>query len=101
MTKIDSTDICRRNRDALRIPQGGTEIDMTILEIMKSVKPDADFENCDDFIAASLLDSYEIVELVEALEDEFGVFIDGMEILPENFVSVDTIQALVDRSEKQ
>mgnify|MGYP003328515957 CR=1 FL=1 len=38
---------------------------------------------------------------LQSLEDEFGVFIDGMEILPENFVSVETIQALVDRSEKQ
>lgn len=73
---------------------------MSILEILKKVKPDADFENCSDFIAASLLDSYEIVELVETLEEEFGVFIDGMEILPENFVSVETIQALVDRSKK-
>jgi len=74
---------------------------MSILEILKEIKPEADFENCSDFIAAALLDSYEIVELVEALEDEFGIFIDGMEILPENFVSVDTIQNLVDRSEKQ
>lgn len=74
---------------------------MSILEILKNIKPEADFEACSDFIAASLLDSYEIVELVEALEDEFGVFIDGMEILPENFVSVETIQSLVDRSEKQ
>ena len=74
---------------------------MEILEILKEIKPEADFENCDDFIAASLLDSYEIVELVEALEDNFGVFIDGMEILPENFRSVDTIKALVERSDKQ
>ena len=74
---------------------------MEILEILKEIKPEADFENCDDFIAASLLDSYEIVELVEALEDNFGVFIDGMEILPENFKSVDTIKALVERSDKQ
>lgn len=77
------------------------EIIMSILEILKNIKPDADFEGCCDFIAASLLDSYEIVELVEALEEEFGVFIDGMEILPENFVSIEAIQALVDRSEKQ
>ncbi len=74
---------------------------MEILEILKEIKPEADFENCDDFIAASLLDSYEIVELVEALEDNFGVFIDGMEILPENFKSVDTIKALIERSDKQ
>ena len=74
---------------------------MEILEILKEIKPEADFENCDDFIASSLLDSYEIVELVEALEDNFGVFIDGMEILPENFKSVDTIKALVERSDKQ
>lgn len=71
---------------------------MSILEILYSIKPDVDFEGSEDFIEDALLDSYEIVELVEALEDEFGVTIDGMEILPENFVSVDAIQDLVDRS---
>lgn len=74
---------------------------MTILEILKEIKPECDFEASSNFIDDALLDSYEIVELVEAMEDEFGIFIDGMEILPENFVSIETIQALVDRSEKQ
>ncbi len=74
---------------------------MSILEILNEIKPDCDFESSEDFIDDALLDSYEIVELVEALEDEFGVFIDGMEILPENFVSIETIQSLIDRSEKQ
>lgn len=74
---------------------------MTILEILKEIKPECDFEASSNFIDDALLDSYEIVELVEAMEDEFGIFIDGMEILPENFVSIEAIQALVDRSEKQ
>lgn len=74
---------------------------MSILEILNEIKPNCDFESSEDFIDDALLDSYEIVELVEALEDEFGVFIDGMEILPENFVSIETIQSLIDRSEKQ
>ncbi|MCQ2080794.1 MAG: acyl carrier protein [Lachnospiraceae bacterium] len=74
---------------------------MTILEILKEIKPECDFEASSNFIDDALLDSYEIVELVEAMEDEYGIFIDGMEILPENFVSIEAIQALVDRSEKQ
>lgn len=74
---------------------------MTILEILKEIKPECDFESSANFIDDALLDSYEIVELVEAMEDEYEIFIDGMEILPENFVSVEAIQALVDRSDKQ
>lgn len=70
---------------------------MEILEILKNLKEDADFEGSKDFIEDGLLDSFEIVELVAALEDTFEIEINGRDIIPENFISVEAIEQLVDK----
>ena len=41
------------------------------------------------------MDSFDIVSLVTSLDEEFGISIDGIEILPENFSSVDGIFQLL------
>ena len=69
-----------------------------ILELLKSINEDADFENSSDFVEDGFLDSFEIVSLVDALEESFEVEISGKDIVPENFVSLATIVALVERS---
>lgn len=70
---------------------------MEILEILKELKEDVDFESSKDFIEDGLLDSFEIVELVSALEDAFEIEISGRDIVPENFVSVEAIEEMVDK----
>ena len=60
-------------------------------------KEDVDFECSKDFIEDGLLDSFEIVELVSALEDAFEIEISGRDIIPENFVSVETIEDMIDK----
>ena len=67
----------------------------SILEALKRVNEDVDFESSEDFVEDGLLDSFDIVTLVEELEDEFGVEISGTDIVPENFVNVDSIEALI------
>ncbi len=62
-----------------------------IFVIMEEIRPENDFRNSEDFIAEGLLDSFDIVQLVDALDQEFGVSIDGLDILPENFNSADKI----------
>ena len=54
-----------------------------------------DCQSCDDFIAAGLLDSLDMMELVEALEDEFDIEMSGRDIIPENFVNVTAIAELI------
>lgn len=70
---------------------------MEILAILKELKEDVDFECSKDFIEDGLLDSFEIVELVSALEDAFEIEISGRDIIPENFVSVETIEDMIDK----
>jgi acyl carrier protein len=70
-----------------------------VLESLRELRPEADYEAANDLVAEGLIDSFDIVSLVSDLEDRFNVKIDGVEIVPENFQSVATIATLVRRSE--
>lgn len=71
-----------------------------ILEILKEIQPSFDFEDGVDFVEEGYLDSFDVVTLVSELENEFGVVISALDILPENFASVKSIAALIERSKK-
>lgn len=69
-----------------------------ILSILSDIRPGTDFASSKDFIGDGLLDSFDLIQLVHALEVEFGAIIAGEDIVPENFASVETILALVQHS---
>lgn len=69
-----------------------------ILEILNGIKPEQDFVGSDNYIDDGILDSFDIIELVTMLEDEFDVTIDGMDVLPTSFSNVEQIEALVRKS---
>lgn len=66
-----------------------------ILEILKDIKPECDFENSKDYISDGFLDSFDIVTLVSEIEERFDVLIDALDILPENFMTAQTIADVV------
>ena len=66
-----------------------------ILEALRAVNEDGDFENSQDFIEDGLLDSFEIVNLVSELEDIFELEIRGADIIPENFINLEAITRLL------
>lgn len=69
----------------------------SILEVLREVNEDADFEKSSDFIEDGLMDSFEIVDLVSRLEDKFSVEIRGIDIVPENFVNLEAIENLLEK----
>ena len=69
-----------------------------IYDILENLRPEFIFKESADFVADGMLDSYDIVMLVTELENTFNIFIDGLDIVPENFVSVTSIQNLVRKS---
>lgn len=69
-----------------------------IIKILSELRPEFDFTEDVDFIEEGMLDSFDVVTLVSDLDSTFGVSIDGMDILPENFASVDAIIALLKRN---
>ena len=68
-----------------------------VLEILLDVVPDVDFENEVDLVMGKLIDSFAVVAMVNQLNDDLDIDIPSREILPENFYSLDTIVALVEK----
>ena len=71
----------------------------TILEILNTVKPNLDFSAETQIIDKGLLESFDIIRLVALLSDEFDVEFTAAELIPENFNSVDAIEAILRKLE--
>ena len=68
-----------------------------ILKLLEGIQPDIDFENETDLIDDSLLESFDVIQIVTSLMDEFDISIDADDIEPENLNSLDAICAMVER----
>jgi D-alanine--poly(phosphoribitol) ligase subunit 2 len=67
-----------------------------IIEIIENaIVSDVDVATCHDLVDGGYLDSLEIVSIVMDLNEEFGVNISAVHLLPENFNSVDAIAELI------
>jgi acyl carrier protein len=66
-----------------------------VLEILKEIRPEFDFAASQDFMADGLLDSFDMITLVAALDKNYGISIPGTDIVPENFKNLMAIEALL------
>ncbi len=66
-----------------------------LLELLKNIRPDVDFENEKSLVDDGILDSFDIVSIISALDDEFGVQVRITELDPENFNSAEAIWKLI------
>lgn len=66
-----------------------------IIKILTELRPEFDFNEDVDFIEEGMLDSFDVVNLVTELDSTFEISIDGVDILPENFASIDSIEKLL------
>lgn len=65
------------------------------MELLHETNKTADFEHSDDFVSDDLLDSMDIQMLAIAMEDEYHIKIDGTDLMPMNYTSVDAIRDLL------
>ncbi len=68
-----------------------------ILEVVKSIRPDVDFERETALIDDEVLDSFDVIQIVTELMEEFNIFIDADDIEPENLNSLENIRDMVER----
>ena len=66
-----------------------------LMEILKGIRPDVDFENETSLIDDGILDSFDVVSIISELDNEFGVQVRITELDPENFNSAEAIWNLV------
>ena len=69
-----------------------------IISILSELRPEFDFNEPLNFIEEGMLDSFDIINLVTALDSEFSISIDGIDVLPDNFSSVERIEALLKKN---
>jgi len=71
------------------------EVRKEVVAILQEIRPEFDFSEKIDFIEEGMLDSFDVVTLVTTLDEKFQISIDGMDILPENFATIDSIIELL------
>ena len=66
-----------------------------LLEILKDLHPDVDFDSCTNLVDGGILDSFDIVTIITEVSDTFDVTLSADEIVPENFNSASALYALI------
>lgn len=72
-----------------------------LMEILKELRPEVDFENNDKLIDGGVLDSFDLVALIGELNEAFEVEIEFDDIDAENFNSAKAIMELVKRLQEE
>ena len=68
-----------------------------LLNLLREIKEDVDFEHCTTLIDDHVLDSFDIIQIITALNDEYDITIPASEIVPANFNSARALYAMVQR----
>lgn len=68
-----------------------------LLKLLKKIKPEVNFEGNEHLIDNEELDSFDIVSIVSAINDEFDIEIGAGDIVPENFNSIEAIYNLIQK----
>ena len=66
-----------------------------LIELLQDIKEDIDFENETALIDDELLDSFDILQIISAIDDEFEVAIPAAMIIPDNFNSAEALWNMI------
>lgn len=72
-----------------------------LLELLKGIRPDVDFENETALIDDGILDSFDVTAIISEIDDIFDVQIRITELDPDNFNSIDSIWNLIQSLKKE
>jgi len=68
-----------------------------ILKLLQDINPTYSYELSNNFIGDGLIDSFDMINLVVAIDEVFNVSVPGTEITPENFTNLDSISKLLEK----
>lgn len=73
----------------------------TIIKILSNLHPEVDFRSdSSNLVSSGILDSFDVVQLISDIESEFSISVSALDLVPENFESVDEIIQLINRYKK-
>ena len=70
----------------------------SVLSVLSGIRPEFDFSQNVNFVEEGMIDSFDLILLVSELDKKFGISIDGVDIVPENFSSLDQIVKLLHKN---
>lgn len=66
-----------------------------LLKVLMEVRPDVDFKNEKKLIDDEILDSFDIIAIVNGIDEAFEVEIDMDDLEPENFNTIEAMYKLI------
>lgn len=66
-----------------------------LMDILKDLHPEVDFETCDKLVDGGILDSFDIITIISEINENFDVTISAEEIIPQNFNSAKALYELI------
>lgn len=72
-----------------------------LMEILKELRPDVDFEREIALIDDAILDSFDLVSLIGEINDAFEIEVSFDEMEPENFNSAKAMYAMIERLKQE
>lgn len=72
-----------------------------LIEQLKQIRGDVDFEHCTTLIDDNILKSFDIIQIVTMIGDEYDVKIPVTELKPENFNSVVAMLNLIEKLDEE
>ncbi len=72
-----------------------------VIELLQDVEEDVDYETCTTLVDDRYLDSFDIISIINAIDEEFDVAVPAKDIVPDNFNSASAIQALILRLQEE
>ena len=69
-----------------------------LIELLSEIKEeDVDFETCTTLIDDGILDSFDILQIISTIDDEYDISIPAAEIIPANFNSAAALLEMIER----
>lgn len=72
-----------------------------ILAVLEEIRPDVDFVNEKLLIDDSILDSFDIISIVNEFNNTFDVDIDVEDLEPVNFNTIEAMQELIEAKQAE
>ena len=72
-----------------------------IIEILKKIKPNVNFDENTKIVDNNLLNSFEMYKFVNELNFEFDIEILPLDIIPQNFNTLSAIKALIEKHQDE
>ena len=72
-----------------------------LIEKLKEIRDDIDFKTATKMVESGLLASFDIIQIVAMISEEYDVKVPISELIPANFNSVEALYAMIQKLEDE